>query len=130
MSTRSQLDSIKSASSNDRDIMSEGIISGPLWYDPVSWVPTEIGDPRTGVSLILHGVLLCQLPKEGVGVQEGNVPHLHPGDNIMLGLYSADLVGSQGMPLTGNAVLSARQALVLIMSRLQSPTQVLVALNG
>ncbi len=40
----------------------------------------------------------------------------------MLGLYSADLVGSQGMPLTGNAVLSARQALVLIMSSSEPDT--------
>ncbi len=41
-------------------------------------VLTKVGDPGAGVSLVLRGVLLRQLPEEGVCVQERNVPHLHP----------------------------------------------------
>ena len=46
---------------------------------------TEVGDARTGVGLVLQGVLLRQLPEQCVCVQERNIPDLqHP-------LTSADM---------------------------------------
>ena len=46
---------------------------------------TKVGDARTGVGLVLQGVLLRQLPEQGVRVQKRNVSDLqHP-------LISADM---------------------------------------
>ena len=37
---------------------------------------TKVGDACPGVGLVLQGVLLSQLPEQGVRVQECNVPDL------------------------------------------------------
>ena len=47
-------------------------------FSPLTrWLPTKVWDASAGVSLVLHGVLLRQLPEQSVRIQECDVSHLH-----------------------------------------------------